>query len=282
MQVLIGKYSGYCPGVKRAIKMLDNAIDGNEKNNIYTFGEIIHNPKVVKSYLSKGVGIARETDKLSHNDTVVIRSHGISPKLKKEFEDKGVNIIDATCPFVSKAQRIAKSLSDKDYFIVLIGEKNHPEVNGITSNIKTGEFLIAGNEAEIKNLRYKNKIAVLSQTTQTYSNFKLICQKLIDTFPYEIRIFKTICRTTYLRQKEVLKMASSNNAVIVVGGKNSANTCHLKELAVSVQKNTYHVEDEREVKKNWFRINDKVAVIGGASTPYQDLCNVKKRIESFF
>jgi len=262
--------------------VINDAVPDKKIKNIYTFGEIIHNPKVVNSYLEKGIGIVKETGTLDSNDTLIIRSHGISPKIKDSFKDLGANIVDATCPFVSKAHEIAKILSDKGYFIVLIGENNHPEVDGIAGNIKSGNFIIIENENEIKNFDLKNRIAVLSQTTQTDSNFNRICQRLINIFSYEIRIFKTICRTTYLRQKEALEMASVSDVVIVVGGKNSANTRHLKELAATVQKNTYQVEDEKEVKKEWFKITDKIAIISGASTPYFDLENVKKKIESFF
>lgn len=286
MKVFIGKYSGYCPGVKRAIKILDKALSDSllddSTKNIYTLGEIIHNPKVVNSYQDKGVGIIKDIEKLKHGDTIIIRSHGISPKVKDTLKFKDINIVDATCPFVSKAHEIAKYLSDEGYFIVLIGEKDHPEVDGIAGNIKPGNFVIIENEIEIRNLGCINKIALLSQTTQTDSNFNSICQKLFSIFSYEIRIFKTICRTTQLRQNEALKMASKNDIVIVVGGRSSANTRHLKELAASIQKNTYQIEDSSEVKKEWFRADDRVAVLSGASTPYHDLENVKDKIESFF
>lgn len=286
MKVFIGKYSGYCPGVKRAIKILDkvlsDSLTDDSTKNIYTLGEIIHNPKVVNSYQDKGVGIIKDIEKLKHGDTIIIRSHGISPKVKDTLKFKDINIVDATCPFVSKAHEIAKYLSDEGYFIVLIGEKDHPEVDGIAGNIKPGNFVIIENEIEIRNLGCINKIALLSQTTQTDSNFNSICQKLFSIFSYEIRIFKTICRTTQLRQNEALKMASKNDIVIVVGGRSSANTRHLKELAASIQKNTYQIEDSSEVKKEWFRADDRVVVLSGASTPYHDLENVKDKIESFF
>lgn len=286
MQIVIGKYSGYCPGVKRAVKILDGVIDASSDsktvNKIYTYGEIIHNPKVVDSYMKKGVDIIKNSCVLNPCDTLVIRSHGVSPEIKNSFKNMGTNIVDATCPFVSKAHEIAKTLSIEGYFIVLIGEKNHPEVNGIAGNIKTGFYIIVENEKELENLDCKNKIAVLSQTTQTTENFNRICRRLIEMFSCEIRIFKTICRTTHLRQEEALRMASLNDVVIVVGGKNSANTKNLREMAASVQKKTYHVEDESELKKEWFRNTDNIAVISGASTPYNDLENVKRRIENFF
>ncbi len=286
MQIVIGKYSGYCPGVKRAIKILDGAIDAAAKSktnkNIYTAGEIIHNPRVVDSYLKKGVNIMKKSCILNPDDTLVIRSHGISPELKDSFKNMGADIIDATCPFVSKAHEIAKKLSEEGYFIILIGEKNHPEVNGIAGNIKTGCYAIIENENEIKNLNCRTKIAVLSQTTQPGYNFDMICRKLIGMFSCEIRIFRTICQTTNLRQKEAVKLASLNDVIIVVGGRNSANTKKLNCMAASVQKKTYHIEDEAEVKKEWFKTTDKVAIISGASTPYDDLENVRKKIESFF
>ncbi len=288
MQILIGKYSGYCPGVKRAIKMLDKEVlslkTSTSGNHIYTLGEIIHNPGVNKSYTKKGIKILNDIKEINSLDsnTVVIRSHGVSPAVKKELETLNINIVDATCPFVVKAQKIAKELNDTGYFIVLLGERNHPEVDGIAGNMKPDNYIIVENKHEIKDFPGKRKVAMLSQTTQTIKNFNSVSQKLSSLFDYEFRIFKTICKTTILRQKEALELATKSDVVIVVGGRNSANTRHLSELALTVQKNTYQVENGDEVEKKWFKNTDKVAIISGASTPYSDLENIRVKIERFF
>lgn len=149
-------------------------------------------------------------------------------------------------------------------------------------NMVSGSYIIVESKDGLENLSGYKKIAILSQTTQTNENFNELCQEIIRRFGYELRIFKTICKTTILRQKETLELASKSDIVIVVGGRNSANTRHLKELALSIQSNTYQVENECEVKKEWIKNTDKIAIISGASTPYSDLEKIRERIEGFF
>jgi len=286
MKISIGKHSGFCPGVKRAIRMLDTEIDKYKNDssiNIYTLGEIIHNPKVIDSYLKKGVKILKDTDIIGINDKVVIRSHGVSPKIRENLLKNNIKIVDATCPFVLRVHELAYKLSRNGYFIVIVGDPNHPEVMGILGNIDGGDFIVAKDKKSLEHIKNKKKLAVISQTTQSLDLFYSISKELLGKFDEEIRIFKSICKTTNLRQKDAIEMARQNNIVIVVGGKMSANTNHLFELSASIQQHTYHIEDSSELKKDWFHdAEEKIAIISGASTPFSDLEDVRKKIESYF
>lgn len=287
MEIIIGKHSGYCPGVKRAIKMLDEVIEKNKKSekgeNIYTFGEIIHNPNVVKHYSDKGVLVAENSKYLTSNDIVVIRSHGISSKKKKDFLDKKIKLIDTTCPFVLKVQKSAEKLSSKEFFLVIVGDKNHPEVQGIVGNIigkEFSEFIVVESKDELKKIGVKKKLAIIAQTTQTIDNFNEIAKFATEKFKEELFIKNTICNTTILRQNEIKKIAAAVDVMIVVGGKKSANTSHLAYTAKNILKNTYHIEDISEIQKDWFLNAKKVGIYSGASTPYEELIKVKDFIVS--
>ena len=281
MKVLVSKSSGYCSGVKRAIKTLDGAIsEYSGKNPIFTLGAIIHNPKVIENYKNKGVLALNKIDTLNKNDTLVIRSHGVSPEIIDKLTDKGVNILNATCNFVLKVHEKARELSKKGYFIILIGDKNHPEILGIKGNIKDDNFKIINSVKEASDLNSQKKIAVISQTTQTRENFIHISKKIIEKIQDEVFVLNTTCKATEQRQKEAALLSKKVDIMIVIGGKNSANTIHIAEISKKFLPQTYHIENEFDLNMEWFNDKKIAGICSGASTPMEDVDRIKNIINN--
>ncbi|MCL6088066.1 MAG: 4-hydroxy-3-methylbut-2-enyl diphosphate reductase, partial [Actinobacteria bacterium] len=213
-------------------------------------------------------------------DYLVIRSHGVSPEIIEKLNEKGINVINGTCPSVLKVHKLAAQLSSSGYFIVLIGDKSHPEVNGIKGNIVSEDYKIINSVSEAKKINSLKKIAVLSQTTQTLKNFILISQEIVKKIKDEVLIINTLCNATEQRQIEINELSKKVDVMIIVGGRNSANTTHLAQISKNILNETYHIENASELKKEWFK-NAKIAGLGGgASTPAEDIDEVKKIIQS--
>ena len=280
MKVIISKNSGYCSGVKRAIKILDDTIvKYSGKSTVFTMGDIIHNPKVIENYKNKGVLSINEIERLKKYDNLVIRSHGVSPEIIDKLSKKGVNILNATCTFVLKVHELAKELSKKGYFLVLIGNENHPEIIGIKGNIIGKNFKIINSVEEVENINSQKKIAVISQTTQTMENFILISKKIIEKIKNEVFVLNTTCKVTELRQKEAAFLSEKVDIMIVIGGKNSANTIHIAKISKKILPETYHIETVEELDKEWFNGKKVAGICSGASTPVEDVLSVKSIIE---
>lgn len=281
MKVIVGKSSGYCSGVKRAIKTLDDSIvKYGDKGCVFTLGDIIHNPKVVENYKNKGVLALNEIEGLNKNDNLVIRSHGVSPEIINKLSKKGVNILNATCTFVLKIHEKAKELSKKGYFLILIGNENHPEITGIKGNIIGENYKIINSVEEAENINSQKKIAVISQTTQTRENFILISKKIIEKIQNEVFVLNTICKATELRQKEAALLSNEVDIMIVIGGKNSANTIHIAEISKKILPQTYHIESADELDMEWFKDKKIAGICSGASTPMEDVISIKNIIET--
>jgi len=280
LKVIISKNSGYCSGVKRAIKILDDTIvKYSGKSTVFTMGDIIHNPKVIENYKNKGVLSIDEIERLKKNDNLVIRSHGVSPEIIDKLNKKGVNILNATCPFVLKVHEMAKELSKKGYFLILIGNENHPEIIGIKGNIIGKDFKIINSVKDVENISTQKKIAVISQTTQTMENFILISKKIIEKIKNEVFVLNTTCKATELRQKEAAFLSKKVDIMIVIGGKNSANTIHIAKISKKILPETYHIETAEELDKEWFNGKKVAGICSGASTPVEDVLSVKSIIE---
>jgi (E)-4-hydroxy-3-methyl-but-2-enyl pyrophosphate reductase len=275
IDIKIAAHAGYCFGVKRA---LSKAEKGTKKSGIaYTLGHIIHNPGVVENLKKKNIHAITDIEDLKPKDVLIIRSHGVSPQVIKKLRQMDVDIVDATCPFVKKAQDKAREMS-KSCFVVLIGDPKHPEVIGIRDNIE-GEYTIINSAAEAADLSFHKRIGVVIQTTQTKDKFISIVSELIFKCD-KLVIENTICSTTEQRQECALKIAGEVDMMIIVGGKNSANTRHLSELPRSRGYLTYHIESYKDLDPRWFQGIKSVGISGGASTPIEDVYNVKKYIKS--
>jgi len=208
---------------------------------------------------------------------VIIRSHGVSADEISRAESKNLDILDATCPFVKKAQKNAGKLSREGYAVLVVGDSRHPEVKGIVSYVE-GEVYVAGSVDDVKKLPHIKKLGVVAQTTQSQENFDKIidaCLNITDN----IKICNTICDATYVRQKESLDLADRVDVMLVIGGLSSANTKRLKSLCLDIQRFTYHIESAADIVEAWFEGAEKIGMTAGASTPAYVIEEVRRKVE---
>jgi len=275
LDILVAKSSGFCFGVKRAINIAHKCAQ-ETPGEIFTLGPIIHNPQVVKKLEASQVFAKKGLDEVS-SGTIIIRSHGVKLDEIRVAREKGLNIVDATCPFVKKAQDLVSLLSEEGYTVIVAGEKDHPEVKGLVS-YGSKEVIVADSPQEISSMARKKKIGIIAQTT-------LPVEKLEDIVSFclhrasEIKVFNTICNATSIRQEESAELAEKADVMVVVGGKNSANTRRLADICKKVQPRTYHIEVADELKPEWFDRVASVGVTSGASTPDWVINDVVARLQ---
>jgi len=256
-------YAGYCYGVERALKMASTAVKSHEKP-IYTLGPIIHNPQVVELFKKSGVNPIDDIKDVKKG-TVIIRTHGIDPKVTDKAIDRGLRIVDATCPFVAKAQNCAEELMRGGYEVIVIGERDHPEVVGILAHTD-GLARVVEEVSDIAEIDSAKKLGVVVQTTQSLTKLREIIAELAS-LAGEIKIYNTICNATTQRQEAARDLATKADIMIVVGGKNSANTSRLASICEEAGTKTHHIETADEIDETWFEGYECVGVTAGASTP---------------
>lgn len=294
MEISVARYVGFCPGVRRAIRMAEEALRDGE-GRVYTLGPIIHNPVVVEDLQARGMEILPDDeDALRDLDLgeskVVVRSHGIPPLLTKSLLQKGVTLVDATCPTVKKAQRAAMRLVGEGYKLFIIGNLDHPEVRAILGHIN-GEAVVIKETSELKewwenNSREVRKVGLIAQTTVDLLMFRSLVDGLINEVPelirevLELKIINTLCRNTLARQAEALQLALASDCVVVVGGRNSSNTEFLRKICEVAGTPTQKIESARELDASRLAGVEKLAILGGTSTPRSLVQEVKDRIEA--
>lgn len=263
MQIILAASAGFCFGVKRATQLAFEAAEKYDK--ICSLGPIIHSPQVVKALEDKGVKVVDHVGDIVDSD-VIIRSHGITAEELSQIHDRNLNVVDATCPFVKKAQDYATLLCDEGYSVVLVGEKDHPEVQGIISYSRNGEVFVVADSQEARRLPAKPKIGIVAQTTQSFKNLHQVADVCLEKSK-EVRVFNTICDATSVRQDEARQIARMADLMLVVGGFNSANTTRLAQICKDIQGRTYHVEIANQIEPWWFEAVHTVGITAGASTP---------------
>ena len=274
MEVILADYLGFCYGVKRAIKIAhENASDDG---TTCTLGPIIHNPQMVESLKSEGVGTVDRLDELPEG-TIIIRSHGVGPDVYREAESRGLRVVDATCPHVKKAQLSAKELVDDGYSVVIIGEKQHPEVKSILE-WSGRKAVVIETEAEADALESCAKLGIVCQTTFSGTKFRKIAMRLLEK-SRDVRILRTICTATDQRQAAAIELAQKVDMMLVIGGKNSANTTRLAQLCAE-HCLTYHIETAAELRDEWFDKIEKIGITAGASTPDWIIKEVYKKCQN--
>ena len=274
MEVILADYLGFCYGVKRAIKLAREHASLNGDAN--TLGPIIHNPQMVERLEKEGVGTVDKVEDMERG-TLIIRSHGVGPETYEAVRQRGLQLVDATCPHVRKAQLSAKNLSDNGYHVVIIGEKQHPEVQSIFQwTDGTAEVLETVEEARA--LKPCARLGIVSQTTFSGRMFQCIVGELLEK-SRDIRILRTICTATDQRQSAAVALASKVDLMLVIGGKNSANTTRLAELCAKRCK-TYHIETAAELQDEWLDNIDKIGITAGASTPDWIIKEVYKKCQN--
>jgi 4-hydroxy-3-methylbut-2-enyl diphosphate reductase len=263
LDVIIAKHAGVCFGVKRAIDLAFTAAR-NYGNHVYTIGPLIHNPQVVKQLREAGVIVKEGIEDIAEG-TVIFRSHGVPRHLAEKAREKGLRIVDATCPFVKRAHGFARFLSRKGYLVVVVGDQSHPEVKSLKSYVE-GEAMVVNSPGKLANWAGRRKVGVVAQTTQSLEKFREIVAICLEK-AREVRVYNTICDATALRQREALDLAHKVDCIIVIGGHKSANTKRLAEICRGILGDTYHVETVEELNSSWFSGKGRIGVVGGASTP---------------
>ncbi len=270
--VQVAERAGYCFGVRRALDMANEYISKGEKK-VYSLGPIIHNPQVVEDFRRRGLVPIDSIDEIDEG-ILVIRSHGVEKELLQQAVDKGLKVIDATCPFVKNAQLLAEKLAKQDYHLVVVGERSHPEVRGIVSRCGKNP-LVVKDAAELEGKTIGTKVGVLAQTTKRKEDFVKVVSAVLDS-AHECRAYNTICNATLARQSAAVELAGTVDVMFVVGGKNSANTRRLAELSEFSGCTSYHIESPDEITPEMLRGKKRVGISSGASTPRRQVDAVKK------
>ncbi len=280
--IKLAKFAGFCYGVKRAVETAKKLKEENPNKNIYILGELIHNTDVINELENLGIKTIYEIPAKGEG-ICIIRSHGEAPEVFEKIKNAGFEVVDLTCPDVKKVQQRAVELAKNDYFVVIVGKPNHPEVIAIKANaelysdkvvVATTIEELAPYEAQIKTHK---KVGVVVQTTQMVSSLNLIVNYL-NTIAKEVLIYNTICQSTAMRQKEAKELAKESDLMIVVGSKKSANTTHLAEILKDFTK-TIHIENDIELNKELLNNARTIGITAGASTPEQIINKVISKIK---
>jgi len=275
VEVLLADKAGFCFGVQRAINTAFKAAGGGK---VYCLGPLIHNPQEVARLREAGVETVDDFTALRPGDSLIIRSHGVPPGVLVRAREQGLHVIDLTCPFVAKAQQHAELLMQEGYQVVVVGEPQHPEVQSILGHAGDNAVVVEGPE-DIERMQLQGRLGIVAQTTQSYGNFSEIVLRLLR-LSKELKVFNTICSSTKERQEAASILASRVDAMIVVGGRNSANTTRLVTLCREAGKPAYHVEVEDEIRPEWLEGIRTVGVTAGASTPGWVIEAVVKRLRN--
>ena len=268
MEITVAKSAGFCFGVQRAVDSVYKELEENS-GKIYTFGPIIHNEQVVEDLNKRGIEVIDTVEQLKEikEGTVVIRSHGVAKEIYDILEQQKLKMVDATCPFVKKIHNIVLDESNNGKTIIIIGNDNHPEVEGIKGWVN-GEVIVINKEEQIEKLSLpeQTKACIVSQTTFNHNKFKYLVE-IIRKKGYDITVVNTICNATHVRQVEAQKISSKVDGMIVIGGKNSSNTQKLFEICKEECSNTYYIQTAEDLDYTAIRGMQRIGITAGASTP---------------
>jgi 4-hydroxy-3-methylbut-2-enyl diphosphate reductase len=294
-QIILAEEMGYCWGVRRALDIITKA--GNVEQPVATIGDVIHNPQIVERLKSQGIDTAESVSEAAQHgfQRVAITAHGAGPARAEDAKSRGLELIDTTCPLVTKVQRLGQKLVRQGYFLVVYGDGYHPEVRGIIAWSETTRAVAAkhvedlpwnasrgqGNEGAVEPPR---KVAVVSQTTKNVEEFVRFVGELAPMVARdggELRICNTICEPTSLRQNALKKLARESDAILAIGGKKSSNTARLAEVGRSYGVPSYHIERAEEIEPAWLDGVDNIGVTAGASTPDDVIADVVRHLQTF-
>ena len=268
MEVIRAKSAGFCFGVQRAVDSVYKELEENS-GKIYTFGPIIHNEQVVEDLNKRGIEVIDTVEQLKEikEGTVVIRSHGVAKEIYDILEQQKLKMVDATCPFVKKIHNIVLDESNNGKTIIIIGNDNHPEVEGIKGWVN-GEVIVINKEEQIEKLSLpeQTKACIVSQTTFNHNKFKYLVE-IRRKKGYDITVVNTICNATHVRQVEAQKISSKVDGMIVIGGKNSSNTQKLYDICRNECENTFYVQTVKDLNLHELKSLKSIGITAGASTP---------------
>jgi len=260
VQIELAKNYGFCFGVKRAINIAQNSSDAS------TIGPLIHNNEEINRLKQNfNVNTLKDAKEAKGIKKAIIRTHGITKEDLNTLTKSGTKIIDATCPYVTKPQQICEQMSDEGYDVVIFGDKNHPEVRGVQSYAKNGAKVVLSVES-VKKLSLRQKVAIVAQTTRKVEEFLKIVDYLCSNYK-EVRVFNTICNATLENQDAARELALKADVMVVIGGKNSSNTKQLFNISKECCLDSFLIENEKELKEEWFFGKKLCGITAGASTP---------------
>ena len=260
MEIRLARSYGFCFGVQRAIEIAENS------KNAATIGPLIHNNEEINRLKKEfNVSTLNSIDELGDIKKAIIRTHGIEKDNLKRLKESDTEIIDATCPYVKNPQMIVEKMSKEGYQIIIFGDEKHPEVKGVKSYSITPAIVVS-NVEELKNHNIKRKVAIVAQTTKKVENFQKVVDYLVK-IAKEVRVFNTICNATFENQDAVRELSKEADVMIIIGGKSSSNTRELYNISKQNCPDSYHIENEDELQKEWFEGKKLCGISAGASTP---------------
>lgn len=277
MEIIVAEASGFCYGVRRALEIVVEAARA-EGNRMYTLGPLIHNPQVVEQLERDGIKVVEDVHEVPPGGIIVVPSHGVPKETMARAKQVGLEIVDVMCPFVRKVQRLAARLHQQGYQVIVVGDNGHTEVRSIMS-MAGDDALAVSDAAELASRRLKRRVAIVAQTTQTLDKYKECIQEAAGR-THEVRAYNTICDATAERQGAAADLAKDADVVLVVGGRNSANTKRLAQICASTGVPSYHIEIADEMDENWFQGARKVGITAGASTPDWIIDEVVERVKA--
>lgn len=272
MNVKLAENYGFCFGVKRAIKIAEENIGSA------TYGPLIHNSKEIDRLKEDfKVSLVEDISTFKSGDKAVIRTHGIPKKELASLHEKKIDVIDATCPYVTKPQQICEEMSKEGYDIVIFGDAQHPEIKGVMSYADKGATVVESAE-ELEDKHFSEKIAVVAQTTRKVDEFMKVCNYLMRSHK-EVRVFNTICNATFDNQDAVRALSKDADVMVIIGGKNSSNTKQLHSISKEECQDSYLVEGPDDLDASWFNTKEECGISAGASTPDWIIKQVMEKIK---
>lgn len=287
MKVSVGKMAGFCPGIVNAVTKTEKALDQKETEKVYCLGELTHNKQVIDKLEAKGLVTIDNIEECKEQKQLIIRSHGVPKEIYENAEKMGLELIDLTCPKVLKIHRLAEEHSKEGYYIFLIAEKNHPEIIGTYSFCGENKCIIQNKEEidnAIETIKKSDikKAYVITQTTFSMEKFDEMMLELKEKLPkdIELKINKSICDATRLRQAETKEIAKKVEYMIIIGGENSSNTKKLFYIAQENCKNAIWIQTKDDLNLNEIKKYSNIGIMAGASTPKESIDGVVECIEN--
>ena len=271
---------GFCFGVQRAVAIAEQAL--HVRRTLYSIGGLIHNEEQIRQLQKKGMRVVRAINEVPRGATLVVRSHGLSPRLILQARAQGVRVIDATCPFVKIAHEAMKVLKNEGYFVLLLGDMHHPEVRTLRDIVGARQSKTVGpRQAVAAKTVFGKKIGVIAQTTQMPQALEELARKTLALRPRELRVYNTICRDVIERQQEARTVARCVDVVFVIGGSNSANTTRLFQICRAHNRRTFKIQNESMLQARMVALARRIGIITGASTPRFLVERVIERIGAY-
>lgn len=271
----VAAHAGVCYGVERALSMAADAA-ASAPAPVHTLGPLIHNPLVVRELAEAGVGLADTLDDAA-TGSVIIRAHGVVPSVIDAARERGLTVIDATCPYVKRVHQAAERLVAEGYQLIVVGESGHPEVEGIMGHADERARVVS-DTSDLEGIELERRVGVVVQTTQTQNNLSRIVGELTRRVD-EVHVVNTICSATQERQQAAAELADRADVMVIVGGKNSGNTRRLAQICTERCERTHHIEDASELDAAWFEGARLIGVTAGASTPSAHIDRACTRIQ---